>query len=82
MSKSERLQVLVEPQDLERLRREAHRRGVSVAEVVRVAVERELGDRRKRRLDAFERLIALPRFPVPDDPAELDREINEMYHPS
>ena len=79
MSKSERLQVLVEPEHLELLRREARRRGVSVAEVVRTAVEREIGDTRKRRLDAFERLMALPRFPVPAEPADLEREINEMY---
>ena len=42
MSKSERLQVLVEPDTMEFLRREARRRNASVAEVVRTAVEREM----------------------------------------
>ena len=79
MSKSERLQVMVEPAQSERLRREARRRGVSVAEVVRAAIEREVGGSQGQRLEAFERLMSLPAFPVPEDPADLEREINSMY---
>lgn len=82
MSKSQRLQVLVEPVDMVRLRQEALRRGVSVAEVVRTAVEREIGKTRSHRRAAFDRLMALPRFPVPDDPADLEREINEISESS
>ncbi len=39
-----RLMIQAEPELIERTRRRAHERGVSVAQVVREAIEHELGD--------------------------------------
>ncbi len=79
MRKSERLQVLLDPAQSSRLRREAADRGVSVATVVRAAIDRELGVGDDVRRAALARLMAAAPMRVPDDPAELEREIETMY---
>jgi len=76
---SHRLQVLIEPAQHERLRREAKRRGTTVGAVVREAIDTAVPDDADRRRAALDRLLSLRPIPVPDDPAELEREIQTMY---
>lgn len=40
----QRLMIQAEPELIERTKRRAHERGVSVAQVIREAIERDLGD--------------------------------------
>jgi hypothetical protein len=79
MSKSERLQVLVEPEQQARLQSVARLRGVSVAAVVREAIEREIGRAGQKRRDAARVLLSAPPVSVPSDLAELEREIASEY---
>lgn len=80
MSKSRRLQVLVEDEQYDRLQRAADTRGVSVATVVREAIDSLLSpvDLTRKR-EALAALLAAPPMAVPEDPAELEAEIAEMY---
>ncbi len=56
---SERLQLLVSPEQRRRLELEARQRGTSVASVIRDAVDAHLGGpTREERRDAFERIRA------------------------
>lgn len=73
-----RLQVLVEPDQYERLARHAAARGVSVGEVVREAIDRVASPARSRRAAALERFLDAPRVPMPDDPADLEAEIDGL----
>ena len=78
-----RLQVLIEPTQYERLQRVARRRGLPIAAVVRDSIERtiesELDSDLGRRRAAWERLKKLGPIPVPDDPDELERELDGMF---
>lgn len=76
---SHRLQVLIEPAQYERLRRESERRGEPIGAIVRDAIDRAVAPDIERRRAAWEHLMSLGPLPVPDDPAELEREIQEMY---
>jgi hypothetical protein len=73
-----RLHILLDEERWQRLDREATRRNVPVATVVRDAIDASLPpvdlDEKQR---AYERLLAAEPIPVPDDPAELKREIAE-----
>ena len=73
---SERLQILVSPEQRKRWEAEAKRRGTSVAGLIRDAVDRDMGslDRgdRARALDAIRAMQG--RFLPPD---ELDRLMDE-----
>jgi hypothetical protein len=62
----------------QRLDREATRRNVPVATVVRDAIDATLppADRAAKRA-AADALLAAEPIPVPDDPADLKREIDE-----
>lgn len=77
-----RLQLLLDDDRYQRLADEAKRRDISVAAVIRDAIDRSLtlpqsrAERRRRAIDAI--LAAAP-MPVPDDPEDLRREIDEMY---
>jgi hypothetical protein len=54
-------------------------RRVTVAQLVRQAIKRELGGRsRSWREQALEEAIALD-LPVPEDPAKLARELDKAY---
>jgi hypothetical protein len=46
---------------------------------VRRAIDRELPATAERRRAAIERLLAAEPIPVPDDPADLKREIRAMH---
>lgn len=76
---SHRLQVLIEPEQYERLRREAERRGMAVGALVRESIDRTVPPDLERRQAAWERLMSLKPIPVPDDPAELEAELDAMF---
>ena len=76
---SHRLQVLIDPDQYERLRREAAARGVPVGALVREAIDRAVPERADARRAAFERLMRIDPIPVPDDPDDLEAEIRTAY---
>lgn len=67
-----RLQVLLDRERHERLTAIAEDRGVSVATVVRDAIDRGLPDLADRRRRAARRLLDSPDMPVPDSLELLD----------
>ena len=74
-----RLELRLDKQTYERLERRAAEGSVSVAEVVRQAIARELGgDDRSWRAEVLERGLGLS-VPVPQDPADLVRELDALY---
>ena len=76
-----RLELRLDRRTYERLERRAAENRVSVAEVVREAIARELGgDERSWRAQAVERGLGLC-VPVPQDPADLARELEAVYEP-
>jgi hypothetical protein len=74
-----RLHILLDEDRWRRLDREATRRKVPVAAVVRDAIDAALpaSDADDRRAAADELLRAEP-MDVPDDPADLKRELDEI----
>lgn len=74
-----RLHILLDEDRWQRLDREATRRKVPVAAVVREAIDAALpaSDADDRRAAADELLRAEP-MDVPDDPADLKRELDEI----
>lgn len=71
-----RLQVLVDESRWQRLSQTARRRGVSVAVVVREALDRSLDDPDQQgRDEALERLLTAEPVSVPQDPADLKSQI-------
>jgi hypothetical protein len=79
MSKSERLQVLIEPGQSKRLQLLARQRGVPVAVVVRQAIDFEIGRARKGRAAAADRILESEPIEVPIDSVELEVEIAGEY---
>lgn len=77
MPMNRRLQVLLDQGRHERLVAIADQRGVSVATVVREAIDRGLPDLSDRRLKAGQRLLESPDMPVPE-PAELVDELDGL----
>lgn len=73
---SERLQILLSPDQRRRWEAEAKRRGVSVASLIRDAVDRDLGSvDRPARIDAVDAIRAMQgRFLTID---EMDRVVEE-----
>lgn len=74
-----RLHILLDEDRWQRLDREATRRKVPVAALVREAIDdhfpaADLDDRRR----AYEELLEAEPMPVPDDPADLKRELDEI----
>lgn len=76
---SHRLQVLIDPEQYARLRRASEARQVPIGAIVREAIERALPGDVERRRSALDHLWSLEPVPVPDDPGELEREIQKMY---
>jgi hypothetical protein len=74
-----RLQVLVEPSQYDSLEREAARRDVSVGEIVRLSIDAFCDPNQESRAAAMKRFLAMPPLDLPDDPAELEAELNAMY---
>lgn len=75
---SRRLQVLIEPSQYERLRRAATLQGVSVGEFVRTAIDRAVAPTRPEREKALRRFLDAQALDLPADPAELERELDEL----
>ena len=73
-----RLQVLLDDERHERLLAVASARGVSVATVVREAIDRGLAAPDGRRRSAANRLLDAADMPVPADPRELREELEQL----
>lgn len=75
--KSRRLQVLVEEEQYRRLQHEAAERGVSVATVVREALDEKLPTTRAARRAAAETILDAEPMDV-GDPDDLREELEEL----
>jgi hypothetical protein len=78
-----RLQVLIDDERYERLRREAERTGAPIGAIVRAAIDDRVGadfDRAARRA-AADRLLSAPRPPgrEPDWEVQKEQMLDEMY---
>jgi hypothetical protein len=73
-----RLQILLDDERHRRIVDVAHERGVSVAAVVREAIDRGVSSPPARRLAAGKRLLHAPDMPVPDDPEDLRDELEAL----
>lgn len=78
MSLDRRLQVLLDEERHRRIVAVAEERGVSVATIVREAIDRGLANPDGRRRAAGERLLEAPDMPVPE-PAELRAELDRVH---
>jgi hypothetical protein len=74
-----RLQVLIDDERYERLKAQSERTGVPIGEIVRRAIDRALPATAERRREAIDRFLAAEPIPVPDDPADLKKEIQAMH---
>jgi predicted transcriptional regulator len=70
-----RLQILLDDARYRKVSQEAERRGTSVAAVIRDAIDHLPNDEQRRRA-ALKAILAAAPMPVPDDPADLRREID------
>lgn len=77
MSMTRRLQILLDEERHERLLRASRERRQSVGAVVRDAIDRALPGDEDRRRRAGRAILAAEPMDVPDDPAELRRELDE-----
>ncbi len=73
-----RLQILLDENRYQRVAAEAKHRGVSVASVIREAIDRALPATAPQRQAAGERILSAPDMPVPADPSELRTELDEL----
>ena len=73
-----RVQILLDEARYQKVAREAERRGVSVAAVVRDAIDRLPSEAEQRRAAIAAVLAAAP-APMPADPAELRRELDAAH---
>lgn len=76
-----RLQILLDEERYQRVAREARRRGISVAAVIREAIDRLPEDSDRRRA-AIATILAADPMPVPEDPADLRRELDAAHNRS
>ena len=77
MSLEHRLQILLDDDRHRRLTAVARARGVSVATIVREAIDRGVADPAQRRKSAGQRVLDAPDVPAPD-PAELRAELDAV----
>ena len=73
-----RLQILIDDERHQRIVRAARERGVSVATVVREAIDHGISGPSARRLAAGRRVLAAADMPVPEDPAELRVQLQAL----
>lgn len=73
-----RLQVLLDEARYQRVAAEARHRGVSVASVIREAIDHALPATGPERQAAADRILSAPDMPVPADPSELRAELDEL----
>lgn len=75
-----RLQILLDEDRYRRVSALAARRGVSVAAVIREAIDRSVPHGEDdARGTALEQLLAAEPMPVPSDPGELRAELDELH---
>jgi len=72
-----RLQILLDDERHSRIKAVARERGVSVATVVREAIDRGVADPSDSRRAAGRRLLSAPDMAVPD-PGELKDELDQL----
>ncbi|HUA75370.1 MAG TPA: hypothetical protein VL988_11480 [Solirubrobacteraceae bacterium] len=77
MSLDHRLQILIDEERHRRITAAARERGVSVATIVREAIDRGLASPDTRRRAAGRRLLDAPDVTVPE-PAELRAELDSL----
>lgn len=75
---TERLQVLINREQRERLERVARDRGASVGTVVREAIDRAFPSDSADRLDASRRILAATAMDVPTDADDLIAELDDI----
>jgi hypothetical protein len=75
MGLEHRLQILLDDERHRRITSAARERGVSVATVVREAIDRGIASPGDRRKSAGQRLLDAPDMPVPE-PRELKEELD------
>jgi hypothetical protein len=73
MRLTRRVPLLLDQDRYRKVAAQAEREGVSVAHVIRHAID-ALPDDRDRRRQAIDTILAAEPMPVPDDPVELRRE--------
>jgi hypothetical protein len=73
-----RFQILLDGERYRRVLREARRRGISAAAVIREAIDRLPEDPDQRRAAVAAVLAAEP-MPVPADPVELRQELDAAH---
>jgi hypothetical protein len=79
MSLEHRLQILLDDERHQRIMKVARERGVSVATVVREAIDRGVSNPDARRKAAGRRVLAAADMPVPDV-AALRSELDELHN--
>jgi len=72
-----RLQILLDDERYERLARRATEGGTSIATLVRAAIDARYPADDPERRAAADAILAAEPMPVPEDPADLKREILE-----
>jgi hypothetical protein len=72
-----RFQIMLDDDRYRKLEREAERRGVSIATVIRDAIDRMPSEERRRAAMAF--ILAAEPMPLPEDPMDLRRELDEAH---
>ncbi len=72
-----RVQILLDDDRFQRITGLARERRVSVATILRDAIDRGLPAADEKRRAAARRILAAPEMPVPD-PAELRAELDEL----
>ncbi|MFI4989371.1 MAG: antitoxin [Solirubrobacterales bacterium] len=77
MSLDRRLQILIDDERHRRISAAAQERGVSVATIVREAIDRGLANPDTRRRAAVQRLLDAPDMAVPE-PADLRAELDGL----
>ncbi len=75
-----RVQILLDAKRYRKVEDEARRRSTSVAAVIRTAIDQlpTAGDWERRRA-ALDAILAAEPMPVPEDPADLRRELDEAH---
>lgn len=79
---SRRLQILLDDERYERLAHQAAERGTSIATLVREAIDSRYPPVDPRRQGAVSAILAAAPMAVPDDPADLKRELAESRRPA
>jgi Ribbon-helix-helix protein, copG family len=72
-----RFQILLDPERFERLSHEARARGISVAALIREAIDRAYPRTSTAKARAAGRILSAPDMPVPD-PAGLRSELEAL----